>query len=475
MKRKIFAVIFVLILVLTIPVSLLAVGFLLPPQYGNTYYAELPAMYDRICKAEGKRIIFIGNSAMAFGLDVNTLEAQFEGYTVCSFGLYGAIGTKAMMDICRSQIREEDIIVLAPEQDTQSLSLYFNAEYLWNALDGNFRLLKTVSQENAGEMVGSYVPFASRKYKYYRNGDAPDPSGVYAKSSFDGNCQMIYERNYNCMSGAEQDNPVCYDKEVFSASFGDYVNEYNKYVDSKGAKLLYGFAPVNLSGVESGTTQEEIEEYYDYVESYLDCSFLGDPLNYFFEREWFYDSNFHMNTAGMTVFTRQLICDLKAYFGDSSYTDIENPEKPALPDDGITGEDGVDADKFEYEEKDGKWTITGLTAKGKRASSLVIPDFYQGKKVVGFSAETFADDQTIEKITLGKYIASVKDHSFNGCVNLKMLCVNRDNSATDCAVYFSLLNGAPQCYIYVPAKKYGEYSTSYWWSRYAAYLRYLDE
>lgn len=476
MKKRIFAVIFVLILFLTIPVSLIVVGFCLPSQYSNTYYAELPEMYDRICKTDKKRIIFIGNSAIAFGLEVDVMERQFGEYTVCPFGLYGAIGTKAMMDLCRPQIREGDVVILAPEQDAQAQSLYFNAEYLWNAVDGNFNLLENVPKENIGNMVGAFASFAGRKYKYFANGDAPQPDGVYAKSSFDGNCKMIYGRDYNHMLGSEQDNPVHYEKEVFSSQFGDYVNEFNKYVLSKGAHLLYGFAPVNLSGINNGVTQKDINEFYDYVESYLDCEFLGNPLDYIFETDWFYDSNFHMNTAGMTLFTRQLVCDLKAYFKDSSYTDIEIPEKPEVPDDGVTGEDGVDADKFEYEENGGKLTITGLTAEGERASSLVIPDFYHGKKVVGFSAETFADNKTIEKITLGKYISSVKDNSFNGCENLKMLCVNSDNSAADCAVYFALLDGAPQCNIYVPKEKYAEYSTSYWWSRYSVNLRiYPDE
>lgn len=473
MKKRaacIFLIIYIAAVLLAIPLSLVVAGFCIPPQYAATYYAELQDMYSRLCNTQGKRIIFIGNSALAFGLETDALQSELKEYTVCPFGLYGAIGTKAMMDMARNEIREDDIVVICPEQNSQSQSLYFNAEYIWNAIDGKFSILGEVAAENRSQLFGAYPSFAARKFNYYKNGNAPQPSDVYSRSSFDENCKMIYPRAYNQMLGSEQDAPVSFASDVFSYEFGDYINEYNRYVQSKGATLLYGFVPINLSGIKSGTTSADISSFYRDVDEYLDCGFLGNPENYFFETEWFYDSNFHMNTPGMTVYTRQLVCDLKAFIGDSSPVSIVLPQKPVAPDDGITGEDGVDADMFVYEEVFGGYSITGLSEEGKSRTELVIPDFYNGKKVKSFSEKTFAGNTLITSITLGRYITSVADYSFSGCTNLKRIYVNRENSPADCAVYFNFLYGAADCRIYVPSEKYGDYATSYWWSRYASLL-----
>lgn len=154
-KRNVLAIVVTLIFLISIPVSIVCVGFCLPAQYGKTYYAVLPKMFNKLKETSGKKIVVVGNSAVAFGLDPKLAESELDGYTVCPFGLYGAIGTKAMMDLSRVNIGEGDVVILAPEQISQSMSTYFNGEYLWNAADGNFGMLKYL--KNAEQMTGSFV------------------------------------------------------------------------------------------------------------------------------------------------------------------------------------------------------------------------------------------------------------------------------------------------------------------------------
>lgn len=469
MRRKICTVLILLFFLAAIPISLVCVGFCLPAQYGNTFYAVLPKMYQKLKNTQGKKIVVIGNSAVAFGLDPGLLEAETDGYCVCPFGLYGAIGTKAMMDLSRVNIGEGDIVILAPEQMGQSLSLYFGSEYLWNAADGDFGMLRYL--ENKSEMVGGFLGYVGRKFRYYSSGSAPNPTDVYAASSFDENCKMIYDRAYNVLPlGYDAVNRVSYDTDLFSRDFAEYINEFHKFVTKKGATLLYGFAPVNMMGIALGTTEEDIDAFYDHVDALLDCEILGDPKEYIFEKDWFYDSNVHVNTAGMTLYTDKLVRDLKVYLGDSSADGIVIPEKPQAPDDGSGGEDGKDAALFTFEESGNGWNITGLTEEGKGASSVEIPDFYRGKRVLSFDAQVFAGNTLIEEIRVGKYIYAIAGGSFDGCTALKRLYLPADNQPSECMVYLDLLKGASACMVYVPQAMLSAYTSDYFWSRYAAYL-----
>ena len=469
-KRNVLAIVVTLIFLISIPVSIVCVGFCLPAQYGKTYYAVLPKMFNKLKETSGKKIVVVGNSAVAFGLDPKLAESELDGYTVCPFGLYGAIGTKAMMDLSRVNIGEGDVVILAPEQISQSMSTYFNGEYLWNAADGNFGMLKYL--KNAEQMTGSFVGYVGRKYGYYSKNSAPSPTDVYASSSFDDDLKMTFERPYNKLPlGYDPIGTISYKTQIFSREFADYINEYNDFVTSRGAKLLFGFAPVNAQGIETGTQVGDIDAFYDYADALLDCEILGSPHGYIFESDWFYDSNVHMNTAGSAVDTDRLVRDLKAILGDSSPVDNQLPEKPIAPDDDETGDDGKDAALFNYESEGTGWKIVSLTEEGARVSSIEIPDFYKGKRVLSFAPSVFGGNTAIEEIRVGKYVYAIEDKSFSGCTNLKRLYMPKGNLPSKCAAYFALLEGAPECMIYVPENLLSEYANDYFWSRYAAYLK----
>ena len=51
-----------------LPLTLFGSVFWTPPRYDETYYGELSHMVDRLKETEGKKIVFVGNSAMAFGI-----------------------------------------------------------------------------------------------------------------------------------------------------------------------------------------------------------------------------------------------------------------------------------------------------------------------------------------------------------------------------------------------------------------------
>ena len=473
MKKAILKITLTILALLLAPVALLSVGLCLPAQFGKTYYGVLPGMYERLCKEQGKRIVVVGGSAVAFGLQGELMEGEIEGYTVCPFGLYGAIGMKAMMDFSKAGIREGDIVILAPEQGAQSMSLYFNGEHVWKGVDGHYDMLRNIEYDDWGKMVGAYPTFLSQKYGYWSKNETPNPQGIYAASSFDENFTMIYERPYNTLpDGYDSTERVSYRTEIFSSEFAKYVNEYNQFVTKKGATLLYGFTPVNFSGVETGTSEGDVDAFYDCVNEALDCEILGNPHNYILEKDWFYDSNVHVNSAGAVLYTRQLIQDLKVFLKDDSKTEIAFPEKPVVPDeDTQTGEDGVHVALFEYEETQYGYTITALKHAGKSLQRIEIPDYYNGKKVLGFAKEVFAGNTTVQTVCIGKNIRNIQDGSFAGCTSLKEIRLSAEMRPANCTVYGGLLDGVTGVSVCVPQALVGEYINDYWWSRYGAYVK----
>ena len=117
MKKKVLKIVIsvicfvlaVIIPIASVPVVLAATG----AQYAETYYAALSKQYDRLCSVDEPKVIVVGGSSVAFGLDSELFEELY-GMPSVSFGLYGSFGVKVMMDLSKANIRKGDIIVLAP-------------------------------------------------------------------------------------------------------------------------------------------------------------------------------------------------------------------------------------------------------------------------------------------------------------------------------------------------------------------------
>ena len=152
-----------LALLLAGPAFLLACGFGLPAQYDESFLGELSDKCALLEQSPAPRIVLVGGSSLAFGVDSALLEQEFPGYTVVNFGLYAALGTQLMLELSDGQFREGDIVILSPEQQAQTLSCYFNAEAAWQALDGDFALLARLDPSHFGALLGQYPYFAARK------------------------------------------------------------------------------------------------------------------------------------------------------------------------------------------------------------------------------------------------------------------------------------------------------------------------
>ena len=162
MKRKIRTIVIFLTLLALLPASLLIAGAALPDYYQNSYYAELPLMYRRLRDTEGPKLIVVGGSNVAFGLDSALLEELLAekgfDYTVCSFGLYAAVGTSAMLDLSQNTLNKGDVVILAFEPSSETMSAYFGATAFWKCAEDAPELLLPSAGTNRRPCSGTTFP-----------------------------------------------------------------------------------------------------------------------------------------------------------------------------------------------------------------------------------------------------------------------------------------------------------------------------
>lgn len=448
---------------------LLLMGFALPPQYEDTFLGEMKYKMERLETTEGPRIIVVGGSSVPFALKSGLAEAYLPGYQVVDFGMYAGMGTVVMLDWARTQAREGDIFVIAPEQSAQTLSCYFSGELAWQAADGAFDLLPAIDPSRYESLAAAFPAFGGKKLWYALFG-SPEPEGVYARSSFDEYGDIVYPgRTANIMSGGYNPNDlISFSEDVITEDFIDALNGFARAVTAKGAKVVYHFPPMNAAALEPDTDQSAVDAYYDYLDGQLLFPILGDPGRCILDSGWFYDTNFHLNASGATVFTKLLIEDLKVYLKDTSPTDIALPAMPA-PGAAALAADSTDAGLFTYRHTEGGWILSGLTAEGQAARSLTLPGSYEGEPVVGLDETLFFGNTHIREITVQPNIGTLYDGMFSGCTALERLVLTGEDPSAY-AAGDGLRDGA-DFFICVPDEALDRYRRDYFWQTYAAWIQ----
>lgn len=452
---KLLRFVSVLLCILLLPVGALAVGASLPEVYSESYYAQLAPMVKRLREAEGKKLVLIGGSNIAFGIDVEQLEGEFPGYTVCPMGLYAAVGTSAMLQLSEPCLSEGDIVVLAIEPSSETFSTYFGANAFLKCAEGDTSLLLAANADQSAALVGNYVGYLQERFEIVRTGNLPRVEGVYAKSSFDNNCNMTYQRAGNTMSvGFDTTAMVDFGSITFETAFVQQVNAFIASARKEGAEVYLSFSPVNESALYDNW-QEGLEQFYTLCVESFDCEVISNPVRYVLESGWFYDNNFHLNTAGSRVRTHYLACDLLAQQGVYKEPAFEMPE---MPEPVRTEAEDTEADSgedFVLEDYAGGWQIVGLSQAGQSKTALTVPAYVDGKPVIAFTAEAFAGADRLEELTLPETVEAIPDGAFEDTPNLRRLVLL--HTSTVCALGDAPFLGAEQIKIYVPKAAYGLY------------------
>lgn len=402
LKKILPALLAVLALILPF-VILVSTVLLTPDVYENTFTGALDEKFERLNSIEEEKIIVVGGSSVAFGIDTPMMEKYLDR-PVVNFGLYAALGTKLMLDLSRSNIGEGDIVILAPELDPQTLSLYFSSEHTLEALDGDYSMARYVRGDEKLSLLGGLWKHAGKKLSAMKNGIA-DPIGIYNSKSLneygdvkyemrDGNGNLLWERRENVM-------PLYYDpgtvidltEDIVSDDFIDYLNEYIEFCEKRGATVYFSYCPMNRAALSENTTGETLSAFADYLESKINCEFISYIDSYVIEEGYFYDTNFHLNEAGVILRTKTLIEDIM--FAEGSYTavDVTVPDAPALPlADVFFGGVDENAKYFTYEKlSNGALIITGLTELGKTQESLTVPLGAENTKITTIGEGAFKD------------------------------------------------------------------------------------
>ena len=258
--------------------------------------------------------------------------------------------------------------------------------------------------------------------------------------------------------GYDTAEPVDLANLTIAENFAEQVNEYCRAAAKAGARVCLSFSPVNRTAL-TDPSEEAVSAFFQMCNSTFLCPVISDPNAYILDSGWFYDSNFHLNSAGAVVRTCALAEDILAYLGCYEEVAYDLPEMP----DSIAAayESTAETSHFTFEaiaNQTGEtlgWRISGLTGSGLARTELTVPSAYEGKPVVGFTPDALSGASALEQLRLPESIESLPDGLFRECSALTQLIL--EHRSQPCSVTEHTFDGTGQVKVFVPSEAYAMY------------------
>lgn len=263
--------------------------------------------YEILVNETNPKIIIIGGSSVAFGLDSEMLGEE-TGYPVANMGLHAGFGGLFNTEIAKANISSGDIVLLAYEYKWCTQEDYFDTlgvDLVMSGIDSKIEMYKYIPLKNWPEIVG-YLP------EYYaKKSSPPYMEGAYCRKAFNENAQMIFERTPS-LSDYEENIAAYGTVEIDNIEIPDdtvqYLRKFREYCEKRGAKVYFVAPPLYYKANQS----EDIS--YDKLikqeEEKIGVPYISNPLEYMYPDEYIYDTIYHCSSEGEKVRTKQLITDL---------------------------------------------------------------------------------------------------------------------------------------------------------------------
>lgn len=458
-----------------------AIGYLvaMPNYYDQTFLGAIIDKVERLNSVDEPKIVLIGGSSMCFGIDSEALGRELN-MPVVDMGLYAALGTKATATFTKSGIKRGDIVVFAPELDSQAYSMYFDGESVLQAVDGKPSLALKFSFPDMVTTFYSAPSYITQKKKIAQAGLSV--SSIYSRAAFNeyGDIKIgdsDYKRTHNIMplSYLPDSNLITVNKNIVSNDFIEYINEYTQGVRNIGATVYWSFPPVNKLALND-TTDDSMQEFFEYLAESLTAEVISYPSDYVLDEGYFYDSNYHLNDSGVPLRTYNLVNDIKRALGTEGMKKLGITPTTNIPVPPPSGSATVDPDPepddtenlyFTYTEIANGVSITGLTDEGKAQTELTVPTSIDGKAVTYIANGAFANESTLRSITV-PHTVGYGDRLFeNSSVTALNIVLSNDIGVVFPSVSNDLLGGNDNVTIYVTANRYAAFVGDYSWSKYS--------
>lgn len=283
----------------------------LSPQYAGNYQASLLDKTARLKSTDIPKIVLIGNSNLAFGMNSEELEKEFQ-MPVVNMGLHGGLGNAFQEKSSLLNVQKGDIYIICHSTYSDDGTI-IDPDLAWITIENHFSLWKALCHEDMKPMFYAYPAYLKRCLSLWleNSGNHDYGNDVYTRSAFNEYGDIEWPDNGQVYEFKPGDIAL----PQISENVVLRLNELNTYLTDQGATLLLAGYPI--ADTFDRPSDEMYLTFQQELTDKMDAPVISDYINYIYPENLFYDTAYHLNNTSKKARTQQLIDDLRNYLSQS--------------------------------------------------------------------------------------------------------------------------------------------------------------
>ena len=250
------------------------------------------------------KIIFVGGSNLAFGLDTKALRENL-GMPVVNMGLRAELGVDFMLNEAKSIMKKNDIVVLSFEYFLDLEGDYALKKRISNILPKT----KTFYQKNNSLELQTYLTNAQENYKYFlyqiKNNILQKTKTFLGKNSLNTSKPHIYSRKSANADGdmvahLEEKSPENLEIEpILKYEYWSAISAMNifyEYAQKQQIKVFFSYPCYSETAFEQSKTAILLLEKD--LKNNLKIPILSVPMHFIYPNSYFFDMHYHLTRQG---------------------------------------------------------------------------------------------------------------------------------------------------------------------------------
>lgn len=283
------------------------------PAEKDGYIAAIQDKELLLLSSKSPRIIFVGGSNLAFGLDSELVEKEF-GLPVINFGLHANLGLETSLNIIQKYAAQGDIIVVVPEYEyfDDALAIYGGNDLLSDFLETDPANIQYIAEAKWIDLPLIALGIPERKINRKIAPLLTDwTRGVYIRSSFNSYGDVIGHIGKPPLdpNGIPADGVLQANRMLSTTSF-ELLDMFHQEITDKGGIVLFDFPSLRMRNCKN-TGSEKFASLLLALKTRTTIPLLSTPYDRCYPDNYFYDTKYHLIDVGREIRTQQVIKSLK--------------------------------------------------------------------------------------------------------------------------------------------------------------------
>jgi hypothetical protein len=279
--------------------------------FGQHFMAASIDKQNLLEHAASPRIVFVGGSNLAFGIDSEEVHKQL-GYQPVNMGLNASLGLEFMLNEAKSGLRPGDVVLLSPEYELFGEAYAGTGEILYTALEQHPGNIKFFSRHDVLPLLDEGYLLASRIIEYDLTCisgakvpyDVHDPNNAYRRSGFDQHGDMVAHLSLPPKTLEMHSMGFSTNRAGIDRAIAD-LNSFRDFSEKRGVKIFYSYPLVSQPYGEQN--KDGINQIAAALSRELKIPIVNTPEEMNLPPDKFFDTHYHPNRSGREKRTSLLI------------------------------------------------------------------------------------------------------------------------------------------------------------------------